>query len=151
MFSTGGCIGNCCRKIRLHVAEPFHDATDEVWCFCPVTQTCTRAQSMLKPRTMHTAVTCLDRVYVMGGRTRGSTGDDTSLLEVLGFVIDVTLCQKAEAAQTFCVCSGGVLQPSDPKLVLSQPAADCPLLPRGQCLWQHYICTGIRAGANPVL
>ncbi|KAL3992030.1 nucleoredoxin [Sarotherodon galilaeus] len=82
MFVTGGCQGNCCRAIRLHVAEPFHDATDEVWCFCPVTLTRTPAPAMLKPRTMHTAVTCLDRVYVIGGRTKGSRGGAPSLLEV---------------------------------------------------------------------
>ncbi|KAM7413219.1 hypothetical protein PAMA_020543 [Pampus argenteus] len=82
MFVTGGCRGNCCRAIRLHVAEPFHDATDEVWCFCPMTLTCTPAPAMQKPRTMHTAVTCLDRVYVIGGRTKGSRGGALSLLEV---------------------------------------------------------------------
>ncbi|KAI3354344.1 hypothetical protein L3Q82_018875, partial [Scortum barcoo] len=82
MFVTGGCRGNCCRAIRLHIAEPYHDATDEVWCFCPVTLTCTRAPAMLKPRTTHTAVTCLDRVYVIGGRTKGSRGGAPSLLEV---------------------------------------------------------------------
>uniref|UniRef100_A0A1A8P3Y5 Kelch repeat and BTB (POZ) domain containing 3 n=1 Tax=Nothobranchius rachovii TaxID=451742 RepID=A0A1A8P3Y5_9TELE len=82
MFVTGGCRGNCCRAVRLHVAEPYHNAIDEVWCFCPVTLTCTPAPPMLKPRTMHTAVTCLDRVYVIGGRTRGSRGEAPSLLEV---------------------------------------------------------------------
>ncbi|XP_037328748.2 kelch repeat and BTB domain-containing protein 3 isoform X2 [Pungitius pungitius] len=82
MFVTGGCRGNCCRTIRLHVAEPFHDATDEVWCFCPVTLTCTPAPAMRKPRTTHTAVACLDRVYVIGGRTKGSRGGAPSLLEV---------------------------------------------------------------------
>lgn len=82
MFVTGGCRGNCCRAVRLHVAEPSHDATDEVWCFCPVTLTCTPAPAMVKPRTMHAAVTCLDRVYVIGGRTRGSRGGAPSLLEV---------------------------------------------------------------------
>ncbi|XP_075905770.1 kelch repeat and BTB domain-containing protein 3 [Nelusetta ayraudi] len=82
MFVTGGCRGNCCRAVRLHVAEPSHDATDEVWCFCPVTLTCTPAPAMLKPRTMHAAVTCLDRVYVIGGRTRGSRGGAPCLLEV---------------------------------------------------------------------
>ncbi|XP_029922538.1 kelch repeat and BTB domain-containing protein 3 [Myripristis murdjan] len=85
MFVMGGCRGNCCRAVRLHVAEPFHDATDEVWCFCPVTGTCTPAPAMLKPRTMHTAVTCLDRVYVIGGRTRGSRGGAPTLLEVQYF------------------------------------------------------------------
>lgn len=82
MFVTGGCRGNCCRAIRLHVAEPSHDATDEVWCFCPVTLTCTPVPAMLKPRTMHTAVTCLDRIYVIGGRTKGSRGGAPNLLEV---------------------------------------------------------------------
>lgn len=85
MFVTGGCRGNCCRTTRLHVAEPFHDATDEVWCFCPVTLTCTPAPAMRKPRTTHTAVTCLDRVYVIGGRTKGSRGGAPSLLEVTVF------------------------------------------------------------------
>ncbi|RVE64672.1 hypothetical protein OJAV_G00128020 [Oryzias javanicus] len=82
MFVTGGCQGSCCRAIRLHVAEQHHNATDEVWCFCPATLTCTPAPSMLKPRTMHTAVTCLDRVYVIGGRTGGSRGEAPALLEV---------------------------------------------------------------------
>ncbi|XP_058489557.1 kelch repeat and BTB domain-containing protein 3 [Solea solea] len=82
MFVTGGCRGNCCRAVRLHVAEPFHDATDEVWCFCPVTLTCSPAPAMLKPRTMHTTVTCLDRVYVIGGRTTGSRVGAAHLLEV---------------------------------------------------------------------
>ncbi|KAK2847128.1 hypothetical protein Q5P01_010127 [Channa striata] len=82
MFITGGCRGNCCRAIRLHVAESAHDATDEFWCFCPVTQTCTAAPAMLKPRTMHAAVTCLDRVFVIGGRTKGAKGAAPSLLEV---------------------------------------------------------------------
>ncbi|XP_062275480.1 kelch repeat and BTB domain-containing protein 3 [Scomber scombrus] len=82
MFVTGGCRGNCCRAVRLHVAEPFHDATDEVWCFCPVTLTCTPVPAMVKPRTMHTAVTCLDRIYVIGGRTNGPRGGAPTLLEV---------------------------------------------------------------------
>nr|XP_061797700.1 kelch repeat and BTB domain-containing protein 3 [Nerophis lumbriciformis] len=82
MFVTGGCLGNCCRAVRIHVAESFHDATDLVWCFSPVTRTCTPAPAMLKPRTMHTAVVCLDRVYVIGGRTKGSRGTAPSLLEV---------------------------------------------------------------------
>lgn len=83
MFITGGCRGNCLRAVRIHVAEPFHDATDEVWCFSPVTRTCTPAPAMPRPRTMHTAVVCMDRVYVIGGRTKGSTGASPSLLEVL--------------------------------------------------------------------
>ncbi|XP_056467313.1 kelch repeat and BTB domain-containing protein 3-like [Gadus chalcogrammus] len=82
LFVTGGCRGNCCRAVRLHVAEPFHDATDEVWCLCPVTGSCTAKAAMSKPRTMHTAVTCLDRVYVIGGRSRGPRGETPSLLEV---------------------------------------------------------------------
>ncbi|XP_029699224.1 kelch repeat and BTB domain-containing protein 3 isoform X1 [Takifugu rubripes] len=82
IFVTGGCRGSCCRAIHLHVAQPSHDATDEAWCFCPVTLTCTPTPAMLKARTMHAAVTCLDRVYVIGGRTRGSTGEAPSLVEV---------------------------------------------------------------------
>ncbi|XP_049582269.1 kelch repeat and BTB domain-containing protein 3 [Syngnathus scovelli] len=82
MFITGGCRGNCYRAVRIHVAEPSHDATDEVWCFSPVTRTCTPAPAMPKPRTMHTAVVCLDRVYVIGGRTKGHRGAAPGLLEV---------------------------------------------------------------------
>ncbi|XP_020796204.1 kelch repeat and BTB domain-containing protein 3 isoform X1 [Boleophthalmus pectinirostris] len=82
IFVTGGCRGNCCRAVRLHVAEPYHDATDEMWCFCPVTRTCSPAPALITPRTMHTAVMCLNRIYVIGGRTRGSTGEAPSLLEV---------------------------------------------------------------------
>ncbi|XP_077468243.1 kelch repeat and BTB domain-containing protein 3 isoform X1 [Stigmatopora argus] len=82
MFVTGGCLGNCCRAVRIHVAESFHDATDLVWCFSPVTRSYTAAPAMLKPRTMHTAIVCLDRVYVIGGRTKGSRGTAPSLLEV---------------------------------------------------------------------
>ncbi|CAL1570310.1 unnamed protein product [Knipowitschia caucasica] len=82
MFITGGCGRNCRRSVRLHVAEPHHDATDEVWCFCPVTRTCTAAPAMLTPRTMHTAVSSLGRIYVIGGRTRGSRDGAPSLLEV---------------------------------------------------------------------
>ncbi|XP_076002531.1 kelch repeat and BTB domain-containing protein 3 [Genypterus blacodes] len=83
VFVTGGCRGNCCRAIRLHVAELFHDATDEMWCFSPVSGVCSPASPMQTPRTMHTAVTCLDRVYVIGGRGRGSGGGGAPhLLEV---------------------------------------------------------------------
>ncbi|XP_061781833.1 kelch repeat and BTB domain-containing protein 3 isoform X1 [Nerophis lumbriciformis] len=82
MFVTGGCRGNCRPAVRLHVEESFHDATNEVWCFCPVTRTCTPAPAMLKPRTMHAAVVCRDRVYVIGGRTQGPSGCLHSLLEV---------------------------------------------------------------------
>ncbi|XP_070983182.1 kelch repeat and BTB domain-containing protein 3 [Oncorhynchus clarkii lewisi] len=82
LFVTGGCRGNCCRTVRLHVAEPFHDATAEVWCYCPVTHTCTPAPDMGKPRTMHTAITTLDRLYVLGGRTRGEREGTPSLMEV---------------------------------------------------------------------
>ncbi|XP_067102951.1 kelch repeat and BTB domain-containing protein 3 [Osmerus mordax] len=82
LFVTGGCRGNCCRAVRLHIAEPCHDATDDVWCFCPVTRTCTPAPAMGKPRTMHAAVSALNRLYVIGGRARGSRGGAPSLLEV---------------------------------------------------------------------
>ncbi|XP_033833071.1 kelch repeat and BTB domain-containing protein 3 [Periophthalmus magnuspinnatus] len=82
IFVTGGCRGNCCPEIRRHVGELYHDATDEVWCFYPVTQTCSPVPALITPRTMHTAVMCLNRIYVIGGRTRGSRGETTSLLEV---------------------------------------------------------------------
>ncbi|MBN3309532.1 KBTB3 protein, partial [Amia calva] len=72
LFVTGGCKGNCCRAVRLHIAEPFHDATDESWCFCPVQNEFFLAPPMKSPRTMHTSVTALNRVYVIGGKTRGA-------------------------------------------------------------------------------
>ncbi|KAJ8256778.1 hypothetical protein COCON_G00189300 [Conger conger] len=71
LFVTGGCRGNCCRAVRLHIAEPFHDATDEAWCYCPVRDSLTQVPKMKKPRTMHTSVTALRRIYVIGGKTRG--------------------------------------------------------------------------------
>ncbi|XP_030632545.1 kelch repeat and BTB domain-containing protein 3 [Chanos chanos] len=81
LFVTGGCRGNCCRAVRLHIAEPQHDATDEVWCYCPVGGTYTQAPPMLRPRTMHASVTALQRVYVIGGKTHGSR-EIRSLLDV---------------------------------------------------------------------
>ncbi|KAM6977431.1 kelch repeat and BTB domain-containing protein 3 [Aplochiton taeniatus] len=82
VFVTGGCRGNCCRAVRLHVAEAFHEATDEVWCFCPVSRTCAPAPPMGKPRTMHAVVNALNRLYVIGGRTRGPRDGAPPLLEV---------------------------------------------------------------------
>ncbi|XP_034025303.1 kelch repeat and BTB domain-containing protein 3 isoform X2 [Thalassophryne amazonica] len=82
IFVTGGCRGNCSRTIRLHVGVEFHDATNEVWCFCPVTRDVTSVKAMLKPRTMHAAVTCLGQVYAIGGCTRGFKEGASSLLEV---------------------------------------------------------------------
>ncbi|XP_048838426.1 kelch repeat and BTB domain-containing protein 3 isoform X1 [Brienomyrus brachyistius] len=81
LFVTGGCRGNCCRAVRLHIAEPFHNATDEVWCYCPLQDSLAPVPPMQKPRTMHTSVTALDRVYVIGGKTRGAR-NIRSLLDV---------------------------------------------------------------------
>uniref|UniRef100_A0AAY4CQQ7 BTB domain-containing protein n=1 Tax=Denticeps clupeoides TaxID=299321 RepID=A0AAY4CQQ7_9TELE len=81
LFVTGGCRGNCCRTVRLHIAEPHHEATAEVWCYCPVKHSFTSAPSMQRPRTMHTSVTAQNRIYVIGGKTRGQR-DVHSLLDV---------------------------------------------------------------------
>ncbi|XP_041919610.1 kelch repeat and BTB domain-containing protein 3 isoform X2 [Alosa sapidissima] len=81
LFVTGGCHGNCCRTVRLHIAEPYHEATEETWCYCPVANSFSPAPPMHRPRTMHVSVTALDRVYVIGGKTRGPRGI-RSLLDV---------------------------------------------------------------------
>nr|XP_006628173.2 PREDICTED: kelch repeat and BTB domain-containing protein 3 [Lepisosteus oculatus]XP_015196704.1 PREDICTED: kelch repeat and BTB domain-containing protein 3 [Lepisosteus oculatus] len=81
LFVTGGCKGNCCRAVRLHIAEPFHDATDETWCYCPVQNHFFLIPPMKSPRTMHTSVRALNRVYVIGGKTRGAR-NIRSLLDV---------------------------------------------------------------------
>ncbi|KAJ8410810.1 hypothetical protein AAFF_G00187670 [Aldrovandia affinis] len=81
LFITGGCRGNCCRAVRLHIAEPFHDATDETWCYCPAQDSFSQVPKMKKPRTMHTSVTALRRIYVIGGKTRGARSI-RSLLDV---------------------------------------------------------------------
>ncbi|XP_047247013.1 kelch repeat and BTB domain-containing protein 3 isoform X2 [Girardinichthys multiradiatus] len=145
MFITGGCRGNCCRAIRLHVAEPFHSATDEVWCFCPVTLTCTPAPAMLKPRTMHTAVTCLDRVYVIGGRTKGSRGEAPSLLEQdqwsrlvaeFGQFFHATLVKAVSINNTLHLCD----------LSTYKIYSFCP----ETCVWKgegSFECAGFNAGA----
>lgn len=80
-FVTGGCHGNCCRTMRLHIAEPHHEATEEAWCYCPVTDSFSAAPPMQRPRTMHVSVMALNRVYVIGGKTRGPRGI-RSLLDV---------------------------------------------------------------------
>ncbi|KAG7470937.1 hypothetical protein MATL_G00119110 [Megalops atlanticus] len=81
LFVTGGCKGNCCRAVRLHIAEPFHNATNETWCYCPVQNSFQQAPPMKKPRTMHTSVTALRRIYVIGGKTHGARSN-RSLLDV---------------------------------------------------------------------
>lgn len=81
LFVTGGCHGNCCRTVRLHIAEPHHEASEDTWCYCPVTDSFSAAPPMHRPRTMHVSVTALDRVYVIGGKTRGPRGI-RSLLDV---------------------------------------------------------------------
>ncbi|XP_063060498.1 kelch repeat and BTB domain-containing protein 3 [Engraulis encrasicolus] len=81
LFVTGGCRGNCCRTMRLHIAEPHHEASNEAWCYCPVTDSFSSVPPMQRPRTMHVSVTALNRVYVIGGKTRGPRGI-RSLLDV---------------------------------------------------------------------
>ncbi|KAK6486539.1 kelch repeat and BTB domain-containing protein 3 [Huso huso] len=81
LFVTGGCKGNCCRAVRVHIAESFHDATDETWCYCPVQNDLFLVPPMKKPRTMHTSVTALNNIYVIGGKTRGPR-NTKSLLDV---------------------------------------------------------------------
>ncbi|XP_043086357.1 kelch repeat and BTB domain-containing protein 3 [Puntigrus tetrazona] len=72
LFIIGGCLGQCPRAIRLHIAAHQHDATDEVYCYCPVTCSYTPALRMRNPRTMHASVTAQNRIYVIGGKTRGA-------------------------------------------------------------------------------
>uniref|UniRef100_A0A2D4H7M9 BTB domain-containing protein n=1 Tax=Micrurus lemniscatus lemniscatus TaxID=129467 RepID=A0A2D4H7M9_MICLE len=81
IFITGGCKGNCFRTIRLHIAGTFHDATDQTWCYCPANDSFSLVSAMKKPRTMHTSVVTLNRLYVIGGKTRASQ-DIKSLLDV---------------------------------------------------------------------
>ncbi|XP_051719512.1 kelch repeat and BTB domain-containing protein 3 isoform X3 [Ctenopharyngodon idella] len=69
LFIIGGCRGNCRRAVRLHIAMPEHDATDEVWCYCPVTRNFTPAPHMRHPRTMHACVAALHRIYAIGGKS----------------------------------------------------------------------------------
>ncbi|XP_062873243.1 kelch repeat and BTB domain-containing protein 3 [Trichomycterus rosablanca] len=71
IFVIGGCRGRCDRSLRLHFAESEHDATDEAWCFCPITGNIMPIPPMHHPRTMHTSVTALHRIYVIGGKTKG--------------------------------------------------------------------------------
>ncbi|XP_076832555.1 kelch repeat and BTB domain-containing protein 3 isoform X2 [Brachyhypopomus gauderio] len=81
LFVTGGCRGSCCRAVRLHIAEAQHDATDEAWCYCLVTGVLAPAPPMGRARTMHASVTAVQRVYVVGGKARG-TRDTRSLRDV---------------------------------------------------------------------
>ncbi|KAM4702224.1 kelch repeat and BTB domain-containing protein 3 [Discoglossus pictus] len=81
IFITGGCKGNCCRAVRLHIAEPYHDATDQTWCYCPASNNSSLVPPMKKPRTMHTTVMALNQLFVIGGKTKGAH-DVKSLLDV---------------------------------------------------------------------
>ncbi|XP_074072692.1 kelch repeat and BTB domain-containing protein 3 isoform X1 [Macrotis lagotis] len=81
IFMTGGCKGKCCRTVRLHIAESYHDATDQTWCYCPVKNDFFLVSTMKKPRTMHTSVVALNKLFVIGGKTRGAQ-DIKSLLDV---------------------------------------------------------------------
>ncbi|XP_007665024.1 kelch repeat and BTB domain-containing protein 3 isoform X1 [Ornithorhynchus anatinus] len=81
IFVTGGCRGRCCRTTRLHVAESYHDATERTWCYCPVSGEFSAVAGMERPRTMHASVMALDRLFVIGGRTRGAR-ETGSLLNV---------------------------------------------------------------------
>lgn len=74
LFVIGGCRGKCCRTVRLHVAEPEHEATREAWCYCPVTGNFAEIQAMQCPRTLHASVSVLRRIYVIGGKTLGARG-----------------------------------------------------------------------------
>ncbi|XP_072259246.1 kelch repeat and BTB domain-containing protein 3 [Pyxicephalus adspersus] len=81
IFITGGCTGNCCRAVRLHIAESHHEATDQTWCYCPVSNNYYLVPPMRKPRTMHTSVMALNQLFVIGGKTKGAQ-DIRSLLDV---------------------------------------------------------------------
>uniref|UniRef100_A0A6Q2YRZ0 BTB domain-containing protein n=1 Tax=Esox lucius TaxID=8010 RepID=A0A6Q2YRZ0_ESOLU len=120
LFVTGGCRGNCCRTVRLHVAEPFHDATAEVWCYCPITHSCTPAPNMGKPRTMHSAVTTLGRLYVIGGRTRGER--EGGLVEVRMKILSVALyCKETSVCGSVIYALGSSVEISDS----FNPLLDC--------------------------
>ncbi|TRY58047.1 hypothetical protein DNTS_022700 [Danionella cerebrum] len=81
VFITGGCRGECHRHIRNHIAEDFHDATNAVFCYCPIERSLTPMVQMQHARSMHTCVTALNRIYVIGGKTCG-TSNIRGLLEV---------------------------------------------------------------------
>ncbi|XP_071990321.1 kelch repeat and BTB domain-containing protein 3 [Engystomops pustulosus] len=81
IFITGGCTGSCCRAVRLHIAEPYHEATDQTWCYCPSSNNSFLVPAMKKPRTMHTSVMALNQLFVIGGKTKGAQ-DIRSLLDV---------------------------------------------------------------------
>nr|XP_056714853.1 kelch repeat and BTB domain-containing protein 3 [Euleptes europaea] len=74
IFITGGCKGKCCRTIRLHIGETFHDATNQTWCYCPASDSISLVSPMKKPRTMHTSVVSINQLFVIGGKTRASQG-----------------------------------------------------------------------------
>lgn len=74
LFVIGGCRGKCCRTVRLHIAEPKHEATREAWCYCPVSGQFSEIQAMQCPRTMHVSVSTLHHIYVIGGKTLGMHG-----------------------------------------------------------------------------
>uniref|UniRef100_V9L8C0 Kelch repeat and BTB domain-containing protein 3 n=1 Tax=Callorhinchus milii TaxID=7868 RepID=V9L8C0_CALMI len=58
-----------------------HEATDHVWSYCPSTNNLTSILSMKNARTMHTAVSAMDQLFVIGGKTTGAR-DILSLLDV---------------------------------------------------------------------
>ncbi|XP_040282209.1 kelch repeat and BTB domain-containing protein 3 [Bufo bufo] len=72
IFITGGCNGSCCRAVRLHIAEPHHEATDQTWCFCPSSNNSFQVPAMKNPRTMHASVMALNQLFVIGGKTKGA-------------------------------------------------------------------------------
>ncbi|XP_069496819.1 kelch repeat and BTB domain-containing protein 3 isoform X2 [Ambystoma mexicanum] len=81
IFVTGGCKGTCCRAVRLHINERYHDATDDTWCYSPVNNDYSLVSAMKKPRTMHASVMAVNQLFVIGGKTRGSH-NIRSLLDV---------------------------------------------------------------------
>ncbi|XP_068122985.1 kelch repeat and BTB domain-containing protein 3 [Hyperolius riggenbachi] len=81
LFITGGCTGSCCRAVRLHIAEPHHEATDQTWCYCPLGNNSFLVPPMRNPRTMHTSVMALNQLFVIGGKTKGPQ-NIRSLLDV---------------------------------------------------------------------
>lgn len=80
IFVIGGCRSRCDRPLRLHFTRSKHDATDEAWCYCPITGNITPIPRMHHPRTMHASVAALQRIYVIGGKTKGI--NTPSLLDV---------------------------------------------------------------------
>ncbi|KAM8977652.1 kelch repeat and BTB domain-containing protein 3 [Pelodytes ibericus] len=109
IFIIGGCKGNCSRSLRLHVEKPYHDATDQTWCYCPATKASTLVPAMKTPRTMHSSVVALKQIFVIGGKPKG-VQNNTGLRDVEAYNPlkkewkQVSSMPKEVYFQEVCVC-----------------------------------------------